>query len=506
MKFFKLLFSKALIIFLLLVIQFIFIYVSIAILEAFPLFQLINIIISLSVFFTFVNKKECPEFKIPWLVLLSILPFFTIMFYIIFANPKTSKKDYARLQKIQEQTDKFTQKTDNDLTKTLRDNVGIERYLKTNADLGGHLGNKVTYFKLGEEFWSDLLVELEKAKKYIFMEYFIIKQGKMWDSIHEILQRKVKDGVEVRLMYDDIGTFGMLKSNFYKTLRKEGINCYKFNKFKPIISGVYNNRDHRKITIIDGKVAYTGGINIGDEYVNVDKKLGHWKDTAIKIEGSAVDNLLALYLQLFDMNAKKTPVDYSKYFVTGHEKFDERGCVQPFGDGPKPLYSEQVGENNYINLINSAKKYCYITTPYLILDYNLTTALRNAAFRGVDVRIVTPFIPDKKIIQTMTRSNYSYLMKAGVKIFEYSPGFVHAKMLVVDDELAFVGTINLDYRSLVHHYECGAVLYNTPCIKDIKLDFDDIFKVCQEKTLSNFKMGKFASLVNAVLNVFSPML
>ena len=506
MKIIKLLFSKVFVVFLLLILQIFLIFTAVFLLEIFPLFQLISVLVALVIFFYIINKKECPEFKIPWLVLLFILPFFTIMMYLLFANSKMSKSDYKRLQQIHAMTDNYTSKSTEQVESVLKDNIGIEKYLEKNAFLNGHTCNRITYYKVGEDFWKDLLVELEKAKKYIFMEYFIIDEGKMWNSIHELLRKKVEEGVEVRLMYDDIGSVGKVKNSFYKELRKEGINCYKFNPFRPIVSGVFNNRDHRKITIIDGQVAFTGGVNLGDEYINENKRLGHWKDTAIKIEGSAVDNLLALFLQLFDMNAKKITPDYEKYFLKEHIAFEDKGYIHPFGDGPKPFYQEQVGENNYINLINNAKKYCYITTPYLILDYTFTSALRNAAFRGVDVRIITPHIPDKKIILTMTRSNYNYLLKAGIKIYEYTPGFIHAKMLIADDLYAFVGTINLDYRSLVHHYECGATMFDVPCIKEIKEDFDQIIEVSQEITLENFKMGKIATLIYALLNMFSPML
>lgn len=327
----------------------------------------------------------------------------------------------------------------------------------------------------------------------------------MWDSIHEILRRKAESGVEVRLMYDDIGTVGMLKSGYFKKLRKEGINCYKFNPFRPVVSGIFNNRDHRKITVIDGRVGYTGGVNLGDEYINENKRLGHWKDTALKIRGSAVENLCKMFLQAFDMTAKSVS-DYAKYLDIEYERFADEGYIHPFGDGPKPYYAEQVGENNYINLINRAKKYVYITTPYLIIDHNIESALRNAALRGVDVRIIVPHIPDKKLVFNMTRSHYPYLMQTGVKIYEYTPGFIHAKSLVADDEFAFVGTINLDYRSLVHHYECGAVLYKTPCIALIKEDIDATIAVSQEVTKENYRMGRFARAVNSVLTIFAPML
>lgn len=507
MKLLKLLFSKILVVFLLFLVQLLLIFTAVAILENFPAFQLVSIFIALLIFFHIVNKKEPPEFKIPWLVLLFTLPFFTIMVYILFANVKVSKKNAARLRSIHAETQKYAGKSSEEACReVLGDHFGIESYLAKNGFLHGHTNNRVTYYQVGEAFWRDLLIELEKAEKYIFMEYFIVHEGTMWESIRELLVRKAAQGVEVRLIYDDIGSAGAIKHGFAKKLRKEGVNCRAFNPFRPVISGIHNHRDHRKITVIDGKVAFTGGVNIGDEYVNEQVRFGHWKDTAIKIEGSAVDNLLALFLEVFDMTAKTASRDYGKYFVAEHESFEGGGYIHPFGDGPKPFYAEQVGENNYINLINAAKRYCYITTPYLILDYNLTAALRNAAFRGVDVRIITPHIPDKKLVFNITRSNYDYLLGAGVKIYEYTPGFIHAKMLIADDELAFVGTINLDYRSLVHHYECGAVMCKTPCIADLKADFGQTLSISQEITQENFRMGKAASLCNAVLNMFSPLL
>lgn len=505
MKILKLMFSKVLVVFLLLVFQFSLIVTTIYYLELFPIFQLISLIIALIVFFNIVNKKECPEFKIPWLVLLFILPLFTVILYILFANPKMSKKDAKRISYIQNQTNQFIQSSETyQLELFLKDNIGIENYLSTNSFSIGSLNNKTKYFSSGESFFEDLLNELKKSEKFIFLEYFIISPGKMWNSILEILTEKVSQGVEVRILYDDIGTVGLLKNSYYKQLRKQGINCYKFNSFVPIISGIHNNRDHRKIVIIDGKIGFTGGINIADEYINEIQKFGHWKDTAIKIEGSAVSNLTATFLQMYDMTSK-TFSEYEKYFPK-LTSFYGNDYVHFFGTGPKPFYKERIGENNYINMINNAKKYIYISTPYLILNYNLTTALRNAAFRGVEVVIITPHIPDKKIVFAITRSNYLNLMDAGVKIYEYTPGFIHAKMLLADDSIAFIGTINLDYRSLVHHYECGSVLYDCSAINDIKKDFKNIISISEQITNENFKMGRFARLCNALLNMFSPML
>lgn len=509
MKILKFLFSKIFISALALLIQAVLIIMILMFFETYVvLFQVFNAILGILIILFIINKKESPEFKLPWLVIILVLPFFGLVIYCMFANSKMPIKQYRQMVEIACRCKKYSEICESENAKIngfLGDYCGIESYLRRNAFSRGHLGNKVEYFSIGEKFYADLLTELEKAEKFIFMEYFIIDHGKMWESIHDILLKKVREGVEVRVMYDDIGTAGLLKSSYRKKLIKEGLNCRKFNPFLPVVSGIHNNRDHRKITVIDGKVAYTGGVNIADEYINAKNRFGHWKDTAVKICGSAVGNLTQLFLQMFDAG-RTADTDYEKYLGVPYETYGDGGYIHPFGDGPKPYYKEQVGANNYINIINSARDYVYISTPYLIPDYNIISALRNAAMRGVDVRIITPHRPDKKIIFNMTRSNYKYLLEAGVKIYEYTPGFIHAKSAVADGQIAFVGTINLDYRSLVHHYECGVTLVKAPCIADIKSDFDETLALSQKITSDNFKMGFLASFVNSVLNLFSPML
>lgn len=509
MKIFKMLFSRIFLFVLSLLFQLaLFLIILYYFNTYYAAFQLVFNILSLLVFLYLINRKECPEFKIPWLVILLLSPFFGMILYLMFSHihvPHYAKKKLTDIKYKGQDTLKKTEEEEKELEETLGDYAGLEKYLHNTSLLPGHLHNKVTYFKIGELFFEDLLVELEKATSFIFMEYFIIDPGKMWNAIHDVLLRKVKEGVEVYVLYDDFGTFGMIKGNYYKQLQKEGIHCYKFNPVRPIVSGIYNNRDHRKITVIDGKVGYTGGVNLGDEYINENKRLGHWKDTAIKIEGSAINNLSLMFMQTFEVVSRKN-IDYDKYLNKNLTKYDEEGAIVPFGDGPEPFYPEQVGENNYINIIQSAKHSLIITTPYLIIDHNMATALRNAAFRGVDVKIITPHIPDKKIILTMTRSNYPYLLEAGVKIYEYTPGFIHAKTCICDDVLGFVGTINLDYRSLVHHYECGALLYKNPCLKDIRKDLEETVAVSQEITKKNFPINAFSVLISNVLNLFSSLL
>lgn len=508
MKLLKLLFSKWGMTVLLLLIQIVAIILVVLYLnEYFYIFQIISSILGLVVFFVLINRKENPEYKIPWLFLVLSLPIFGALFYIMFSQNRVSKKTRKLYYEAYEKLIKHVDENEKDLDKVyeyMGDYQGISKYLKETNSLGGQIKNEVKYFPVGEKMWEEMLIALNNAKDFILMEYFIIDPGKMWDSIHEILVKKAKEGVKVHLVYDDLGTMTMLKSGYYKKLRKEGIDAYKFNPVTPIVSGIYNNRSHRKIMVIDGLVGFTGGINLGDEYINQNHRLGHWKDTGIRIRGTGVNTLTALFFFDFIV-AKKEVIDYDPYFNKNPERFEQEGAISIFGDGPKPIYTEQVGEENFINILSRAKKYFYITTPYLIIDNHLTMALRDAARRGVDVRIVTPHIPDKKMVFAMTRSSYAYLREAGVKIYEYTPGFIHAKMLISDDVISFVGTINMDYRSLTHHFECGAVLYKTPCLKDIKQDFEHIFEVSQLID-DKFKLSRGAKFVNVILAVFRAML
>ena len=508
MKFFKVLFSKYIPVGLLLVLQILIFFVMLIEFEEYlPAFQILSAVAGVLIFFKIVNKKETPEYKIPWIVLILLLPLFGIAIYLLFANQKIKPKDAKKLNQLYNEMIQYVRPSEKEkanISSFLGENLQLSKYLTNTSHTYGALGNDIKYFSVGEEFWEDYLIELKKAKKFIFLEYFIIEHGKMWDSIHEILLEKISEGVEVKILYDDVGVFGKLKDSYHRKLRKEGIECYKFARLTALLSAKYNNRDHRKITIIDGKVAYTGGINISDDYVNITNRLGHWKDTAIKIKGSAVNTLTMMFLTMFDITSKKSR-DYKKYFPTHNELSERNGFIHPFGSGPIPYYKEQVGENNYINLINSAKKYVWLTTPYLIIDHNLTSALRNAAKRGVDVRIITPHTPDKKIVFMLTRSSYAYLIDAGVKIYEYMPGFIHAKMCLVDDNLAYIGSINLDYRSLTHHYECGALLVKCPCLNDMKMDFVNTLNASMLITSANFKLNGFVRIVASTLQLISTM-
>ena len=474
--------------------------------EYYAVFQVVSTVIGLIVFFVLINKKENPEYKIPWLFLVLFLPIFGTLFYIMFAHMEVRKKDRKLYYEAYNKLLPFVEKIENneEIDRYMGDDAGLARYLKQSSGLGGQLHNDIIYYPVGEKMWADMLEALNSAEKYILMEYFIVDPGHMWDSIHEILVRKVKEGVKVHFVYDDVGTVTMLPSSYYKKLRAEGIDAHKFNPFTPIVSAAVDHRSHRKIMVVDGKVAFTGGINLGDEYINENKRLGHWKDTGIRMKGNVVNSWIAMFFLDYIIAKREIP-DFGFYFNENPERYDAPGCIVPFGDGPRPLYDDQVGEENFINVLGRAKKYFYITTPYLIIDHHLTMALCDAAKRGVDVRIVTPHIPDKKMVFCITRSSYKQLREAGVRIYEYTPGFVHAKMFVSDDDIGFVGTINLDFRSLTHHFECGALLYKHPCNADILNDFQDMFNTSQLID-DKFKLSVGARLINAVLAVFRVML
>ena len=507
MKLLRIIFSKWGLSALLLILQVAAIALVIAYLnEYFYIFQIVSWVIAIAVVLFLVNRRENPEYKIPWLFLVLVLPLFGVLFYLLFSHTKVRKKEIKLFEEAYQQLSPyvFNEERDQEAYDAMGEyDQGLARYLKNASGLGGLTHNDIKYYPVGEDMWADMLEALRGAKKFILMEYFIIDPGKMWGDIHDILVQKAKEGVEVHLVYDDVGTVSMLPSGYYKTLRKEGIDAHKFNPFRPIVSGIYNNRDHRKIMVIDGLIGFTGGINLGDEYINQNDRLGHWKDTGIRVKGTAVNSLSALFFMNFILASKKG-LEYAKYMNPEPERYEQKGVIVPFGDGPRPLFDEQVGEANYINILNRSKRYFYITTPYLIIDHRFTQAIKEASLRGVDVRIITPHIPDKKMVFCLTRSSYKALRDVGVKIYEYTPGFVHAKMCLSDDDLAFVGTINMDFRSLTHHFECGVLLHGHECLKDIKADFENMFGVSQYID-DSFKLSFGAKLAKVLLELFRVM-
>ena len=455
---------------------------------------------------TIVNRNMPPESKVTW-ILFAVVPVFGFLLYLMIGERRLSKKEIQQLEKMDSM--KFREDNSYDLRVELKQEnksaFGIVKSLLSmdhNADV--YDGTASKYFSLGEEMFEAMLDDLRSAKKFIFLEFYIIDPGLMWNRILEILVDKVQQGVEVKLLYDDIGCMATLSGDYTKRLRKMGIDAHKFNKVIPRMTVAYNNRDHRKILVVDGQVGYTGGINLADEYINHIVRFGHWKDGGVRLEGRAVKALTRLFLMNWYINRGEI-TDFDRYHFDS-QRVEGKGLYIPYGSGPKPIYKEQVGKAVYQNIINQAIDYVYITTPYLIIDYDLTEDIKNAAMRGVDVRIVTPFIPDKKLIQIVTRGAYPDLLEAGVKIYEYTPGFIHSKNVVSDDELAVVGTINFDYRSLVHHYENAVLMYQTESIADIKQDFKELFDVSKEISLETLQNSWYQRLLKEIMQLFAPLL
>jgi cardiolipin synthase len=347
-----------------------------------------------------------------------------------------------------------------------------------------------------------MLNEVDKAKKFILIEYFIIDEGLMWETLLEKLQVKLSEGVDIRIMYDDLGCMNTLPNGYEHTLRKMGFSVAVFNRVRPHLNAKLNYRDHRKIFVIDGNVGFTGGINIADEYINRNIRFGHWKDTTVKLTGDAVWNVTLMFFQQWTFTTGEE-VELNKYVPTQSAKSD--GFVQPFGD--TPLDKENVSENAYIQIINHAKKYVWITTPYLILDPQMITALSIAAESGVDVRIITPHMPDKWYVHTVSRSYYQSLLESGVKICEYTPGFMHAKMFVSDDEVAIVGTTNMDFRSFYLHFECGVAFYKGSVVKKVRDDIAQVLELSTEITLlDQSTLPLSIRLGRSFLKIFSPLM
>lgn len=453
-----------------------------------------------------VSSNDNPDYKVPWILLVLTVPIAGFMLYFIFYKRTLKKKFIKRLESLDERA---YRKNDTKICEMLKKENPMA-YSQANmlckiSNASIFTNTKQEYFPSGEEMHKRLLEDLNGAKRFIYMEYFIIEEGKFWNSILEILKEKAKNGIEVKLVYDDIGCMSTLPGNYFKILKKYGIEATPFSYLKGNADSEFNNRSHRKITVIDGYIGYTGGVNIADEYINEIEKFGHWKDTAIRLEGEGVWELTRLFLTDYSINVKSLPPQRDDLYPLCPQ-IEENGYLVPFGDGPRPIFEKNVGKAVIQNMLSGATKYMYMTTPYLIIDNELCQSIENAALRGVDVRIIVPHIPDKKLVFGMTRNTYARLVLSGVKIYEYTPGFVHAKMYLSDDEYAMIGTINLDYRSLVHHFENGVWMYKTSSIKDIKSDIESVMEKSIEIEKSMIKTNIFQKFIRALVRIFAPLL
>ncbi len=449
-------------------------------------------------------RRDNPDYKLPWLLFILVVPIVGFMCYLMFYSRNLSRRQTKKIDWIK--TIKVDV-DDKDVLSGVDDELIRSQALIIKSLSSSHLykNTDIRYFSSGEQMHKAMIEDLKQAEEFIFLEYFIIEDGEFWGTILNELLRKVKDGVEVAVVYDDIGCMTTLPGNYFKQLQRIGVKCLPFSKLKGQANNEFNNRNHRKILVIDGKVGYTGGINIADEYINAIERFGYWKDVGVRLEGNAVNELTRLFIVDYEMSAKKQTFEPEKYFK--HEQTQDcAGLCLPFGDGPKPLFQRQVAKTAIMNMLASAKNYVYITTPYLIIDNDLTVAIENAALRGVEVRIITPYIPDKKLILMITRSCYQRLISVGVKIYEYAPGFIHAKTYLADDKVGIVGTINLDYRSLVHHFENGVWIYDHPVLEDVKNDFLETQEKSYPVDENQYVGGWFKKFILATLKIFTPLL
>ena len=444
----------------------------------------VSLLIGLAVTLTIVNKPANPAIKITWIILIMLAPIFAVPFYLFVSMDWGHRLTRAMLDEISQKTARYVHK-DLEGIRALREQSpqmgSLADYMERSRQQLYYKDSRVKYLPSGEAFFAEVLERLKQAKRFIFLEYFIAEEGYMWGRILSILQRKVKEGVDVRLLYDGTCAIGKLPYQYPQQLKALGIRCKMYAPLRPFISTHYNNRDHRKILVVDGRTAFTGGINLADEYINRRILHGHWKDTAVMITGAAVRSFTLMFLQMWSLTEYRDK-DFSPYLDASRPVSGD-GWVLPYCSSP--FQQEKVGEMAYMDILNQAVRYVHITTPYLIIDHELTTALTFAAKRGVDVKLILPGQPDKRTVFALTRSYYPELLAGGVEIYEYTPGFIHAKMFVSDDSTAVVGSINLDYRSLYLHFECAALLYRCAAVADVERDFQRTLSKCRPITLED---------------------
>lgn len=452
------------------------------------------------------NKKDNPSFQLAWCILILALPLFGGVAYLLFGGKKIPKMLRNEMTKSIHESNAMLNRDENlqsAIKKYDEDVAVLFNYVQNCGYYPYYDKTQSQYYPSGEVAFEAILKDLKQAKHFIFLEFFIIKEGKMWNEILEVLQQKVQEDIEVYVMYDDAGCVQTLPYRYEEYLNQLGIKCVIFNKLEARLAIKMNNRDHRKLIVIDNQIAYFGGINLSDEYINEWKRFGYWKDSAIRIEGKAVWSATVMFIQFYNAIAKRKLI-YQDFKIPCMENESEQ-FILPFSDSPTD--DEQIGKNIHINLINKAKKYIYIHTPYLIIDYDMTMSLTRASKNGVEVIITTPAIPDKKYVFAITRNNYQKLLKAGVKIYEFTPGFLHSKNFVCDDLVALVGTINMDYRSYYLHYECGVLVADKQVVLDVKEDYLATLKQSKRIYLEDMEdTNIFMKMIRAFLNIFAPLM
>jgi cardiolipin synthase len=469
-----------------------------------PALRVLSIVLVLHI----ASTDKAAGFRQVWVVLVLLVPVAGIPFYLLFRVQTGTKKLNLRVREIE-----FRSRSDLKLGTDCYDEAlsaagehsAPARYLQGYLDFPVRRHTRTHFFSPGETFFDALLADLEGARRYIFLEYFIVNEGWMWDAILEILKRKAAQGVDVRLLYDDMGCFLSLPTDFDRTLAESGIRCAVFNPFTPFVSAMQNNRDHRKICSVDGKIAYTGGINLADEYINHIERFGHWKDCALRLEGEGAWSMTVFFLEQWELTTRDRE-NYARFYPWNTEMCDtpDDGYVLPYVDSP--VDTENVCENVYLHLIHTARDYLYICSPYLIVDDALASALTLCAKSGVDVRIITPDKADKRFVHFTTQSYYRQLIHAGVRIYQYTGGFIHSKTFVSDDVVASVGTANLDYRSLYLNFECGVWMWGSAAVAEIKRDFLETLPLCREMAAEECSCSGLRRLWQEFLRLFAPLM
>ena len=459
-------------------------------------------VLELATLLYLINKTDRLAAKLNWILLILIAPVIGVVGYILYGEGKPTRK-------MQKKVDKARLEIFGDCTHNARATAGAETglsYYLAKYGYAPYHDGEIVYYESGEKLFPEMLRAIDSAEKYLLLDYFIIAHGKMWEEILARLLQKAERGVRVRIIYDDFGCMMSLPPKYDRYLESlhENIRCMTFNDVVPIFAVRMNNRDHRKIMVVDGKVAFTGGINLADEYINEKSRFGYWKDTGVKITGSSVRAFVDMFFYVWNA-FRKDKEDVAWYYPPLIENPTEKDgrLIQPYDDSP--LDRTSVSEVVYADMIQRARRYIYVFTPYLVLDDFLRAELCMAAARGVDVRIVVPGIPDKKAIYRVTRANYPSLMKAGIKIYEYTPGFIHAKSIVCDDEYAVVGTVNLDYRSLYFHFENAVYFTDKTAVESVRRDAEETFAVSKLCTPKNTKRTAVGRVIDSLLRIFETL-
>ena len=509
-RFFRRIFSRVVLVSLGIAIQLAWLFYIVFYLSAYylPIAFFFNLI-SLAAVIYIINRPGNPQVKMAWIVPILVFPLFGGVIFLISGGKGPKKKLLRALDRSGELLKPYRKGTASPAAPSSREDeylAGQCHYLDSRG-FPAYENTSAAYYADCRAGWERLLEDLRSAERFIFMEYFIVRRGVMWDPVLEILKEKAAAGLDVRLIYDDVGSISYVPRDYFKRLEAMGIRCFAFNRYKPVYAVVMNHRDHRKITVIDGHISYTGGINFADEYIGEEIRFGEWKDNLLRLEGEATRSMTLLFLEMWNAERPTDTAESVAAFLPDPARISSiraDGYVQPYGDSP--VDSEILAENVYLNIINQATRYVYIFTPYVVIDYEMTRALSLAARRGVDVRLVVPAIPDKKIVYHLGKSYFPELIENGVKVYRFTPGFVHSKVFLADDRQAVVGSINLDYRSLTLHFENACMLVDHPILPAIKADFDETLPRCEEVTVRKRRFNVLYDLYLGLLRLLAPLL